>query len=441
MTTPNLTEVAAAQDTSSNSELTLEQKEVEGLSQGQIVRSRFFRHKGAMTALVCLSLIVLLVFTSVGVLVPFPKWDADGFGFGEWRIPGWWPYDWNSIAPIVNGGQPTFQGIFSWGEHPFGQDDVGRDIFARVMRGTQQSLTVMVIYGALATAIGVTIGGIAGFFRGWVDNVLMRFTDLIIVIPVLVFAAVIGQLAGQNEFFRAFGAVSLAILLGLVGWTSMARLVRGEFLTLREREFVDAARVAGASSWRIIFRHILPNALGVVIVAATLLMAAAIILEAVLSFIGFGIQPPDVSLGQIVNEYRGAFATRPWLFWFPAAFVVAIALCINFIGDGLRDAFDPRQRRMPGRGSILSKMLGRDGKGVPAPAAAGAVGAVTGATVETAADHESLSDPAIRSEGDVVAGTAGPIATAEDVAGDGPATSDGGEGVSDAPQADDDTRA
>lgn len=366
-----------------NSELTLEQREVEGLSQGQIVRRRFVRHKGAMIALAGLTLIVLLVFTSVGLLIPYPKFGESGITWDSLRVPGWWLYDWTSIAPIVNNGQPTFQGIFQWGEHPFGQDEVGRDIFARVMRGTQQSLTVMVIYGLLATVIGVTIGGIAGYFRGWVDNVLMRITDLFLVIPILVFAAVLGQIAGQNDFFHAFGAVSLALLLGLVGWTGMARLVRGEFLSLREREFVDAARVAGASSWRIIFRHILPNALGVVIVSATLLMAAAIILESVLSFIGFGIQPPDVSLGQIVNEYRGAFATRPWLFWFPAAFVVLIALCINFIGDGLRDAFDPRQRRMPGT-SIFSKMFGKQqAAAVPAVSAAGVPATGASASAES----------------------------------------------------------
>jgi peptide/nickel transport system permease protein len=124
--------------------------------------------------------------------------------------------------------------------------------------------------------------------------------------------------------------------------------VRGEFLSLREREFVDAARVAGASTGRIIFKHILPNAIGVVIVSTTLLMSGAILTEAALSFLGFGIVLPDVSLGQLINEYQGAFQTRPWLFWWPGLFIIIIALGINFIGDGLRDAFDPRQRRIPG---------------------------------------------------------------------------------------------
>lgn len=324
-------------------ELTIEQKETIGLSQGQIVRRRFFRHKGAMVALVVLIAIVLFVFTSVGTLVPWPHFE-NGFSFRQIHVPGWWQWHWNEPSGIVNGGKPTFASLLDWGPHPFGQDEVGNDIFARVMRGTQQSLMVMVLYGTLATILGINVGGFAGYFGGWLDNLLMRVTDLFLVIPTLVFAAVIGQLAGQNPTLRTFGAASLGIMLGLVGWMGMARLVRGEFLTLREREFVDAARVAGASNGRIIFRHILPNTLGVVIVSTTLIMSAAIILEANLSFLGFGILPPDISLGQIVYEYQGAFATRPWLFWFPAAFVVSIALCVNFIGDGLRDAFDPRQQ-------------------------------------------------------------------------------------------------
>jgi len=360
MSNLNETNAPVAHTAELNAELSIEQREVVGLSQGQIVRRRFFRHKGAMVSLAVLALIILLVFSSVGIVIPWPEWGADGFSFAQIHLPGWWMWNWTEPTPIVDGGNPTIKGLFDWGVHPFGQDEVGRDIFAAVMRGTQQSLTVMFIYGILAAFFGVLVGGLAGYFRGWVDNALMRLTDLFLVIPTLVFAAVLGQLAGNNPFMKSFGAVSLAILLGLVGWMSMARLVRGEFLSLREREFVDAARVAGASDMRIIFRHILPNALGVVIVATTLLMSAAIILEAALSFIGFGIQKPDVSLGQIVNEYQGAFATRPWLFWFPGIFIIAIALCINFIGDGLRDAFDPRQKRMPndrGLWSILKRAV------------------------------------------------------------------------------------
>ena len=312
----------------------IELKEVEGLSQGRIVLRRFLRHRGAMVASVFLLLIVLLATTSIG-------WGL---------IPGWWKYDHNSLSPIMNaGGAPTIElstsGV-SFGEHPFGQDNIGRDVFARVMRGTQQSLTVMVIIGLLATTIGIVMGSVSGFLRGRIDNLLMRFTDMVITIPVIMVGAILGA------WFGRAGPIPLALALSLVTWTSMARLVRGEFLSLREREFVDAARVAGASNTRIMFKHMLPNAVGVIIVNTTLLMASAILLETALSYLGFGITFPDVSLGNLISEYQTAFSTRPWLFWWPGLFIVSIALCVNFIGDGLRDAFDPRQRRIPSQRSM-----------------------------------------------------------------------------------------
>jgi peptide/nickel transport system permease protein len=197
----------------------------------------------------------------------------------------------------------------------------------------------MVIIGLLAATIGTVVGAVSGYLRGWPDAILMRFTDFIITIPTIILGSVIGFQFGN------LGAVVLAVMLGFFAWTGLARLVRAEFLTLREREFVDAARVAGASNRRIIFKHILPNAVGVIIVAVTLLMSGAILLESALSFLGFGVVPPDVSLGQLINQYQNAFTTRPWLFWWPGFFIISIALSINFIGDGLRDAFDPRQKR------------------------------------------------------------------------------------------------
>jgi peptide/nickel transport system permease protein len=225
------------------------------------------------------------------------------------------------------------------GQHPFGQDNIGRDYFALVMRGAQRSILVMFIIGLIATTIGTVVGALAGFFRGWTEAVLMRLVDFIITIPVIIIGSVIGFHFGNK------GAAFLALLLGLFSWTGLSRLVRGEFLTLREREFVDAARVAGATNRRIIFKHILPNAIGVIIVSVTLLMSGAILLETALSFLGFGVTSPDVSLGLLISNYQDAFTTRPWLFWYPGLFIIAIALCVNFIGDGLRDAFDPRQRR------------------------------------------------------------------------------------------------
>ena len=316
------------EDATESLENAIELKEVEGLSQGQIVFRRFVRHRGAMIAAVVLFLVVLLATTSIGVGL----------------FHGWWQWDYIRKHDIaIPGGRPTLvislaHGI-QLGDFPFGQDTIGRDIFARVMRGTQRSLTVMLIIGTLATTIGIMIGAASGFFRGRIDTLLMRFTDMVITIPIIVIGAVLGKLIGGGN------AILLGVALGLVTWTTMARLVRGDFLSLREREFVDAARVAGASNSRIMFKHMLPNAIGVIIVNTTLLMASAILLETALSYLGFGVKAPDVSLGQLINEYQSAFATRPWLFWWPGLFIVLIALCVNFIGDGLRDAFDPRQQR------------------------------------------------------------------------------------------------
>ena len=167
----------------------------------------------------------------------------------------------------------------------------------------------------------------------------MRLVDFIQTVPVIIMAAVIGKAAGR------VGPVFLALFLGLLVWTGLARLVRAQFLSLREMEFVDAARVAGASNARIAFKHILPNAVGQIIVSVTLLMAGAILTETALSYLGFGVVAPDVSLGLLISQYESSFTTRPWLFWWPGFFIITIALCVNFIGDGLRDAFDPRQRR------------------------------------------------------------------------------------------------
>lgn len=291
-------------------------------SQGQLVLRRFFRHKAAMVALFVLIFIVLLAITSIG-------WGP---------IPGWWDKTYADTYPMVNQAKPTLQ--FwppSLGEHPFGQNTVGKDYFALVMRGVQQSLFIAFTVGILATLIGTTIGAIAGYYRGITEAFLMRMTDLFIIIPTLILAAVLGRMTGGN-------IVMLALVLAILSWTGLARLVRGEVLSLREREFVMAARALGTPGPRIIVRHILPNALGTIVVNATLLISAAILTETALSFIGFGVRPPDTSLGVLVSEYQTALSTRPWLFWIPGMFILVFSLCINFIGDGLRDAFDPRQQ-------------------------------------------------------------------------------------------------
>lgn len=300
-------------------------------TQGELVRRRFFRHRGALAGMVALLFITLLAFTSIGV----------------GPIPGWWDKSYTSTGSLVDGGRPTLDLIpwldgdgLGWGPYPFGQDGIGIDYFALTMRGAQQSIKIALTVGLTATAIGALVGAFAGYFRGWVESVLMRFTDVMITIPVLVIAAVLGRRFGGQGIFV------LGLVLGLITWTSLARLVRGEFLSLREKEFVEAARAMGASSRRIIFRHILPNTLGVIIVSATLAIASAILLETAISYLGFGVQAPDTSLGLLISTYQSAFQTRPWLFWWPGIFIVAIALSVNFIGDGLRDAFDPRQTRV-----------------------------------------------------------------------------------------------
>ncbi|HMH59232.1 MAG TPA: ABC transporter permease [Galbitalea sp.] len=319
----------------SRAENAIELKEVEGLSQGRIVIRRFFRHRGAMISLTVLVIVIILALSSEGL-------DLLGI-----NVPGWWKWRWTTLANISNGGRPTLSIVpqwlggpgIRWGDHPFGQDSLGRDMFAEVMRGAQQSLMIVFVVGIVATFIGVVVGAVAGFFRGWVDSVLMRLTDVVLIIPLIVLTATLAHTYGAS------GSIVVAIVLALASWPQLARLVRGDVLGLREREFVDAARVAGASNSRIMFVHILPNAIGVIVVNTTLLMAATILTEAALGFLGFGVQPPDVSLGSIIFQYENAFDTRPWLFFWPAVFVIIIALTVNFIGDGLRDAFDPRQKR------------------------------------------------------------------------------------------------
>lgn len=310
----------------------LELKEVEGLSQGQIVLRRFIRHKGAIGGLLVLLLVMLLAYTSVGFL----------------GIGGWWKHSHTELLDIHNEGNPTLSmpawlggSGFAIGDHPFGQDNVGKDAFALTMKGVQTSVNVMVVIGITSALIGMAIGAVSGYFRGGIDQALMRFTDLFITFPVLVIGAVLGKLINASGWFW------LALALGVISWTTLARLVRGEFLSLREREFVDAAKVAGASPFRIIRKHMIPNAMGVIIVNTTLLMSAAVLLETSLSYLGFGISSPDISLGKMIADYQSAFSTRPWLFWWPGLFIILIALSVNFIGDGLRDAFDPRQKRIP----------------------------------------------------------------------------------------------
>ncbi|MGO4296264.1 ABC transporter permease [Glutamicibacter sp. MCAF14] len=300
-------------------------------SQGRIVLERFVSHKPAMVSSVILIFITVFAFSSIG-------WGP---------LPGWWGQNFYQAGAVIDGGKPTLSLVPTWlggegiriGEHPFGQDSVGKDYFALVMNGTQKSIIIGVVVGLVATFLGTVIGAVSGYFRGWVDEILMRITDLFIVIPLLVLAAVLGKMAGASTG----SIIILALVLGLVTWTGLARLVRGEILSLREREYVAAAQAMGSKTSRVIFKHLIPNTMGVIIVNATFAIAGAILLESSLSYLGFGVKPPESSLGLLISQYQNAFTTRPYLFWWPGMIIVTIALSVNFLGDGLRDAFDPRQ--------------------------------------------------------------------------------------------------
>ncbi|HVX45711.1 MAG TPA: ABC transporter permease [Mycobacteriales bacterium] len=275
----------------------------------QLVVRRFFAHKLAVGSLVVFLLLV------IGAIV----------------IPYFWHYSYKDLnAPLSKG--PS-------GKNPFGTDSDGHDLFAQVLQGMRTSLKVAFVGVVIGEAAGIILGGIAGFYRGWIDSVLMRLVDIILTFPAIVLAAVLAKATGGSW-------LTVAVILGGLGAGPTARLIRSVVLSLREREYIEAARALGATDVRIMVRHLLPNALGPLIVDVTLNIAIIMLSEAALSFLGFGIQPPDISLGGLVSDGVNASSTRPWLFYIPGLVLVGLVLTVNFIGDGLRDAFDPTQRRV-----------------------------------------------------------------------------------------------
>ena len=233
----------------------------------------------------------------------------------------------------------------SW-SHWFGTDLLTRDSLSRVLHGGQISLEVALGIAVLSTVIGVVIGALAGFYRGWIDGLLMRFTDLWIALPAIPFLAVAVSIdtidLGPLGTLDLGSPLGITLLLSLLLWGSMARVVRGATLALREREFVDAARAVGASNTRIIVRHVIPNCAGPIIVNATLVVAEAILIESTLSFLGFGIQPPTPSWGNLLTDSIATVEQYWWLTVFPGLAIFLTVLAVNFVGDGLRDALDPR---------------------------------------------------------------------------------------------------
>jgi peptide/nickel transport system permease protein len=281
------------------------------MTQWQLSWRRFKRHKLALVSAVILGVIALLTIF-VNVITPF--------GYSE--------LDLEAIRQGPN--------LHHW----FGTDVLGRDEFTRVMYGGRISLLVAVSVAISSTIIGTAIGAVSGYYGGWLDNLLMRITDLFLSVPLLVILIIAATALG--------GVVptpwDIVLTLAIFFWMPLARIVRGLFLSFKEKEFVEAARAMGASNKRIIFYHVVPNAMGPIIVTATLAVAAAILNESVLSFLGFGIQPPKPSWGNLLADSRNLITAAPWLLWFPGLMILITVLCVNFLGDGLRDALDPHQQ-------------------------------------------------------------------------------------------------
>lgn len=279
-------------------------------------RDRFLRNKAAIACMAVLFLIV--VFVLVGP--QFSQWSNEEI-------------DWDALGDIQTMGAPSIES-----GHYFGTDELGRDLFARTIQATGTSLLVGLIGSAMALILGTAWGVIAGYVGGRTDNIMMRLVDILLAIPATLVIILILIIAG-----RSF--VALFVALGAVSWLTMARIVRAQTLALKNREFIEAARAGGVSETMIVFRHILPNLFGVVIVYASLLIPEMILSESFISFLGLGISEPYTSLGALIAQGAGTMAYGTlWQLLFPLFFYVAIILTMFFIGDGLRDALDPKDR-------------------------------------------------------------------------------------------------
>jgi peptide/nickel transport system permease protein len=276
-----------------------------------IVR-RFFKHKLAGIAVAVLAILVL----------------ASTFAFAS-------PY-----SPTEQEPSNKFQ--TSSMEHWFGTDELGRDIFTRILYGGRVSLAVGLLSTFLSIALGVVVGALSGYFGGWVDSVLMRITDAFLTFPTIFVLIILGAFLREQQVpWLKNSVVIVIIIIAALAWMWPARLVRGLFLVLREREFVTASRALGGSHSRLIIRHILPNCIGPILVSGTLQMASAIITESGLSYLGFGVQPPTPTWGSILATAQNQVFRAPWIAFYPGLMIFITVMTINYIGDGLRDAFDP----------------------------------------------------------------------------------------------------
>jgi peptide/nickel transport system permease protein len=283
------------------------------------VWKRFRKHRLALVGAV-----VLLV---ISLLAIFAKLIA--------------PWDPNFIDQANWSGYPLAPGI---AHHILGTDEAGRDLLSRLMFGAQISLTIAFFTVLMEIAIGTVVGAVAGYYGGWIDYTLMRITDVVLAIPLLPLLLVLTAILADTSNKAALSFGVIVIIIGGLSWPSVARLVRASFLSLREKEFCEAARAIGSRDGRIIFRHLLPNAIAPIIVQATLEVANVIILESTLSFLGFGIQPPTASWGSMLANAESNMSIAPWVAIFPGLCILVTVLAINYLGDGLRDALDPKMK-------------------------------------------------------------------------------------------------
>jgi len=294
--------------------------DVKGRSLWDDARRRLFRNRAALISIIVLGVIALAAIFGPFVLpFTFEQQDYNVVACA----PNWWP----DTAVMCNAGAG----------HWFGTDNVGRDLLARTLFGARISLAVGLIATLVSLIIGVAYGATAGFIGGRIDELMMRFVDVLYSIP-YIFLVIILMVIFNRNFFLLFVAI------GAVEWLTMARIVRGQTLSVKQKEFVEAARAGGVGTFGIIFRHIVPNVFGPVIVYVTLTVPASILAESFLSYLGLGIQEPLTSWGVLIKDGADQMETAPWTLIFPAAFMAVTLFCFNFIGDGLRDALDPKDR-------------------------------------------------------------------------------------------------
>jgi peptide/nickel transport system permease protein len=296
------------------------QNQYQTLSWRRIVWRRFRRHRMAMAGAI---LLILMILYTLGGTLFFTEADAN----------------FNDTTKML---QPPSL------EHPFGTDTVGRDILARTIYGGQISLMIGLSAVIVETVVGVLVGALAGYYGGWIDSLLMRFTEAMFTVPQLFLLLVMARFfSGKVPELQLLGRTfsgSVVVIVGIIGltsWMYLARIVRADFLSLKEREFIHAAHVIGTPNLAVIVRHILPNTMAPIIVSATLSVASAILSEAYISFLGLGVQPPTATWGNMLDRAYNYVESAPWMWVFPGSLIVLTVLGINFLGDGLRDALDP----------------------------------------------------------------------------------------------------